>query len=761
MSVWYRKSTSADVFALVDAEGKVYTKDCVYPDGSHFSFLSKPITQPRVGIEKSYDDETMIVIAFPIVCPEGANVPVTSCFLGLTFDHLISATELNGADNKTICRLFSSNGENLLNVESEFPNDRNLFDVWEETAEFAEGYSTEAIRDDWENGREGFAVYSVADAGNTYVYYRPIAHMGLYFTVAMRESHINEIVVAGTRRMSSYSIFYCLVVAAFLCGILLMVFRLSRRERKNQLEKDELKIIGALSTEYVDVFIADLKRDLTTPIKSYGQMIPPDKRKTFSYREVWRHFLDNFVLKEDAEALRETVAAENLSARMKGLSEFDLDFRLQREDGIHYCRAKFVRVDSGEDMFIVGLCNNDAQVQAEQERQRVLKDALAAAQHANRAKTTFLNNMSHDIRTPMNAIIGFTNIALKQKPNPEVRDCLEKIADSSEHLLTLINDILDISRIESGKTNYSPVPVDITKVADAVLDITNGFLLNRDLKFTVRRAKIENPYVLANAVRIREVLVNILSNAVKFTNDGGSILFEADNRRGADEHHITICYRITDTGIGMSEEFLEHIFDDFSQEDNGARTQYKGSGLGMSITKKYVEMMGGTISVESKKGVGSTFTVELPLELCSKENVVLQKAPETKDSLNGIRVLLAEDNELNAEIAEIQLGELGVKVTRAIDGKEAVELFANSPAGAFDVILMDIMMPRMNGYEATRAIRSMENRPDGATIPIIAMTANAFAEDVKASLDAGMNSHLAKPIVMDEVIKTIAKNLDI
>ena len=752
--------SGTDMFALVDAQGKVYTNDHVFPDGSTFGFLSKPITQLRVGVENSGSGETMIVIGSPLPSPEGANIPVTSCFLGLTMEHLVSAMELNGVDNKTVCRLFNSSGENLLNVSYEYPNSRNLFDVWEETAHFAQGYSLDAIRQDWENGREGFAVYSTENAGNTYVYYRPIAHMGLYFTVAMRESHINEIVDAGTHRVNRNSIFYCLVVAALLCCVLLMIVRLYRRDRQNQLENDQLKIVGALSSEYIDVFLADPLKNQSITIKSGGKMIPPDKRVSHAYSERWEHLINLYVLEEDVDALRSAVKAENLCARMKGLSEYDLDFRLKREDGIHYCHVKFVRMDAGEDRFIAGLRNNDAQVLAEQKRQQALQDALAKAQHASRAKTTFLNNMSHDIRTPMNAIIGFTNIALKQQPKPEIRDCLEKISESSEHLLTLINDVLDISRIESGKTKATPAPVDITKVTDAVLDITKGFLLNRDLTFTVRRAKPDCPYVLADAMRIREILVNILSNAVKFTNDGGSIRFEADCQPGADARHIILRYRISDTGVGMSEEFLARVFDDFAQEENGARTQYKGTGLGMAITKQYVDMMGGIISVESRKGFGSTFTVELPTELTTKERVGHQEAPQATDCLNGIRVLLAEDNDLNAEIAEIQLKELGMTVTRAIDGKQAVECFANNPANTFDVILMDIMMPRMDGYEATKAIRSLENRPDGAVIPIIAMTANAFAEDVQASLDAGMNGHLSKPIVIEEVIKTIAQNLN-
>ena len=389
-----------------------------------------------------------------------------------------------------------------------------------------------------------------------------------------------------------------------------------------------------------------------------------------------------------------------------------------------------------------------------------LKGALLQAESANVAKTTFLNNMSHDIRTPMNAIIGFTNIALKQQPGPQVQSCLEKIGESSEHLLTLINDVLDISRIESGKTRYEPVPLDIAAVTDAVLDITNGFLINRNLTFTVTRAKLEKPYVLADAVRIREVLVNILSNAVKFTADGGSICFETDYHPGADDRHIIVRYRVTDTGVGMSEEFAKYIFEEFAQEDNGARTQYKGTGLGMAITKQYVDLMGGTISVESKKGVGSTFTVELPMELTDEEHVRKQDMPIVKTNLTGVKILLAEDNDLNAEIAEVQLEECGMQVTRAADGKEALEIFTSHPAGCFDVIFMDIMMPNMNGYEATKAIRSLNNRPDGRMVPIIAMTANAFAEDVQASLDAGMNGHLSKPIVMDEVVKTISRNLN-
>ena len=387
-------------------------------------------------------------------------------------------------------------------------------------------------------------------------------------------------------------------------------------------------------------------------------------------------------------------------------------------------------------------------------------EALKEAQDANAAniaKTTFLNHMSHDIRTPMNAIVGFTDIAMKRKPDKEVEDCLKKIRQSSEYLMTLINDVLDISRIESGKLEYKPVPVDFRNMTDTVLSIARGYIENRDLNFCVSREELKTPYVMADELRIREVLLNIISNAVKFTKDGGTISFVAENCPGNDEHLVIVRYRISDTGIGMSEEFQSRIFDEFTQENDGARTSYKGTGLGMAIAKKYVDLMGGKIEVSSRQGVGSTFTVEIPLRIA--EQILTEKEEKLRKDmdLHGLHVLLAEDNDLNAEIAVSLLEEQGMIVTRAADGKSALLQFCNTAPGTFDLILMDIMMPEMNGYETTKAIRNLSNRPDGKEIPIIAMTANAFAEDVQAALDAGMDDHVAKPMNMDILTSAIEK----
>ncbi len=394
----------------------------------------------------------------------------------------------------------------------------------------------------------------------------------------------------------------------------------------------------------------------------------------------------------------------------------------------------------------------------EQKQKQLLMNAAEEADAANKAKSAFLLSMSHDIRTPMNAIIGFTNIALHQNMVSDIHTSLKKVQQSSNHLLSLLNDVLDFTRIESGKVTISPEPVDINQLTDNVQAIMNGLLYNRDLQFEVHRESLKNPYVLADVARIREVLVNLLGNAVKFTKDGGAITLDISSYPGADEKHIIARFVVRDNGIGMSEEFQKKLFAPFSQEDDSnARTQYKGTGLGMAITKKYVDMMGGSIAVESKKGVGATFTVEIPLELPEQVIPSEQKQHLHRD-LTGIHVLMAEDNDLNAELATIMLEDAGMIVTRASDGKEVVDLFKNNPRDTYDLILMDIMMPNMDGHQAAKAIRALGiERPDAVTIPIVALSANAFIDDIQASLNSGMNDHISKPINMEELIDTITK----
>ena len=387
-----------------------------------------------------------------------------------------------------------------------------------------------------------------------------------------------------------------------------------------------------------------------------------------------------------------------------------------------------------------------------------LQGALEQANVASRAKSQFISSMSHDMRTPMNAIMGYTAIALNQKPKGKARECLEKIDESSKHLLLLINDVLEISRIESGKAAISPARTDLAALFDEVADLARGLSNGRELRFEVKRAIPDGCFVLVDEVRLREVLVNILGNAVKFTEDGGTIAFSADCARKASSSAVAVTFTVADTGIGMSEEFQKHMFEPFAQERIDARTNYEGTGLGLPISKRYVEMMGGTIAVQSGKDAGTTFAIEIPMEEApAAEAAVRERASRT--SLAGLRLLVAEDNALNAEIAQTLLEEKGASVVVASDGRRALDAFASSPAGSFDAILMDVMMPEMDGLAATRAIRALD-RPDARRVPIIAMTANAFAEDARKCLDAGMDAHLAKPLDMEKVEREICRRVE-
>lgn len=392
----------------------------------------------------------------------------------------------------------------------------------------------------------------------------------------------------------------------------------------------------------------------------------------------------------------------------------------------------------------------------EQEKSRAqIEEALKKAEAANIAKTVFLSNMSHDIRTPINGIMGMLTLAKKEPMSETLAMYLKKIDVASRHLLSLINDVLDMSRIESGKTEIQMDPTDVTVIADNCTSIIQGQIEGRNLTFIKKCDGITHSRVFADVLRIRQVLINILGNACKFTPDGGTVTFEI-RETAFDGETVWMEFIVEDTGIGMSEEFQQHIFEAFSQENNGSRGDYIGTGLGMTISKELVGMMDGTISVKSERNHGSTFTVTLPFKVDTSEKLEPATAKDVPAQTNiaGWKILLVEDNELNMEIASSILTDEGAVVTEAENGQIAVDKFTGSEPGTFDVILMDIMMPVMNGYDAAKAIRASAH-PEAGTIPIIAMTANAFAEDKIRAVDAGMNSHVAKPINFPQLISEI------
>lgn len=385
-----------------------------------------------------------------------------------------------------------------------------------------------------------------------------------------------------------------------------------------------------------------------------------------------------------------------------------------------------------------------------------IEQALHKAEEASRAKTEFLSNMSHDIRTPINGIMGMIDIAQSDFDNRErVADCLKKMRGAATHLLSLINDVLDMSKVESGTLQMLDNPFDLRVLLDSCCAIVEGQIAEHNLTFTKQIGPFWHPFLRGSELHIRQVLINILSNAVKYTPDGGTINFRARETL-CEEGLVHLRMEIADNGIGMTEEFLQHIFEPFTQEAHSSRTTYKGTGLGMAITKKLVDQMHGSLDVESEPGKGTTFTVRLSLPLGKPVYNEAQRNNAPND-LHGLHLLLAEDNELNREIAVALLEEQGAEITAVVNGREAVEAVKDAPPGAFDAVLMDVMMPEMNGLEATRAIRAWQQKPKETGIPIIAMTANVFADDVKACLDAGMNSHVGKPLDMKLLMAEIQR----
>ena len=392
-----------------------------------------------------------------------------------------------------------------------------------------------------------------------------------------------------------------------------------------------------------------------------------------------------------------------------------------------------------------------------------LEIALKKAEDASLAKTRFLNNMSHDIRTPMNAILGYAQLMeeeLKEKELPETSDHLEKLQQSGNLLLSIINHVLDMARIESGKMEIDENYSRIEDIRQTLFEIFGDEAKKKNiaLHYTIN---VEHEHILTDTTKVKEIFVNILNNAIKYTPSGGSVMINIDELVCDEPGYMMVRTRVSDTGIGMSQDYLTKIFDAFTRERNTTKSKITGSGLGMSIVKRYVDLLGGTIDVESEPGKGSTFTVTLKHRIAD-ESYYVKKHDEGSGTaskiLEGKNILLAEDNDLNAEIAEAILERAGLKTERVEDGIQCVNKITKMPVGTYDMILMDIQMPRMDGYKATQAIRHLPDK-DKACIPIVAMTANVFEEDKRDAVAAGMNGHIAKPIQIDKLLSMLAEVL--
>lgn len=562
------------------------------------------------------------------------------------------------------------------------------------------------------------------------------------------------------------------VIYVLLALLLFSLYRVSRsRTEKRSILQDQkrLRVINALGHAYSSISLVNIKTEEIEIVKASKNM-KPDQEGHMLSKAHQEELIRQVIAEPFQEAYREFI---DMSTVAKRLEKREMLSSIAQTADERWLTTIIVPqgYDKNGKLCTVLVANRDATEEKEREiaQDKNLRNALAAAEHANRAKTAFLSNMSHDIRTPMNAIIGFTALATAHIDNTElVLDYLKKIRTSGQHLLSLINDVLDMSRIESGSVEIEYAAVHLPDILNDLKTIIQGSSYSRQQKLSIDTQDILHEDIITDKLRLTQVLLNISSNAVKFTPVGGRISIRASEEPCKRDGFTTVIFRVKDNGSGMSPEFRKHVFDSFSREHTVTENGIGGTGLGMAIAKNIVDMMGGTLQVESEVGKGTEFTVALECEIAGaavkQEPVPEQKEPikcenqkahaESKRNYKGKKALLVEDNELNREIATAIIEEIGLEVDIAEDGTDAVNMMSSAEGRKYDLIFMDIQMPKMDGYTATREIRTLDD-PKCANIPIIAMTANAFEEDRKKAIKAGMNGHIAKPISADAILENL------
>ncbi len=918
-------------FAFVDKDGLVYTADeGLVDEMDQYAFDYKTLDGPSITVKDEKSPNKRVVIAVPTnsygLSVEGKDL--VACFMEIDMDVMLKGVSMQAQDSSTtFCNIYTKNGVALGNtVLGGLAVEDNLLEALSH-ANYENGYSFERVSNDFAQLNRGEVSFTYNGIQET-LSYVPVSGTEWMLTYLIRESVISDRIESVTNSIVQRSMIQSMVTILVL-GILfaLVVIQMRKnanlameREKadaENRVKREEMeqrlvlqeellaqkaeheqqeRMITALASDYRSVYYIELDRNWGTCYQARTDLDGFAPGDEFDYLESVAYYCEHYVVESYREEFMRFVQPDAIREGLRDNLVISYRYLVNIDGTESYEAVRFAGVrhpDERDDHIVhnVGACfaDVDAETRESLAQQQVLSDALKTAEGASKAKTAFLSNMSHEIRTPMNAIIGLNSIALNEPDLPEkVEDCLLKIGVSAQHLLSIINDILDMSRIESGRMVMKDEEFSFAKTLEQVNTIISGQCANKDLTYNCRTIGKIDDYYIGDGIKLRQVMINILGNAVKFTPAGGTVTFLIEEGPRFD-HKATLKLTFQDTGIGMSEEFLPHIFDAFSQEDSSSTNQYGSTGLGLPITKNIVELMNGTIEVQSKKGVGTTFVVTVTLgesgrkelgtledgldprdlsvlvidddpialehaqvvlrqagivcELASSgeeglemaklrharredydlvlvdwkmptmdgvettrqiRSVVGQDTPiiiltsynwdevadEAKHAgvdtfvpkplfagsvldefhtafkskgkgiaarrveLKGRRVLLAEDMQVNAQIIAMVLGMREMEVEFAENGKIAVEMFTQSPAGYYDAILMDMRMPEMDGLQATRVIRASDHE-DAKAIPIIALTANAFDEDVQRSLQAGLNAHLSKPVEPEDLYKTL------
>ena len=924
-----KKLYGLEKFAFVDEDGLIYTAQGTLNEIDRYEINNQNLTQPMVYVQTMEDGEKRVVIAVPVKDLKLGDKQLKVCFMEIGMENMLSGVSMTSDVNgTTFCNLYTPEGTALTNmVLGGLASEDNLLEAMQH-AQFEEGYSYEQLESDFKERREGVVSFTYNGIPET-LSYVPVEGTNWMLTYLIRESQISERVGSITEGILGRGLLQTIITAMALLGMFAIVIAQSRKssrlllekettEAANRAKQEELEqrlalqeellrqesrqaqqesMITALSSDYRSVYYVDLDKDEGICYQPHSEVENGlAEGEHFAYRQVFADYAANYVTESYREAFLAFVEPEQIREGLKSDRVISFRYLVSHAGRESYEMVKFAGVRHPEDrtdqkVHAVGVCFSDVDMETRKTmaESEALSTALSAAEDANRAKTAFLSSMSHEIRTPMNAIIGLNNIAMNDPETPEkTKEYLVKMGDSAHHLLNIINDILDMSRIESGRMAIHNEEFYFPKTLEQVNAIISGQCREKGLHYECRISGKLEEYYIGDDMKLRQVMINILGNAVKFTPEGGSVTFTIGETARYDGKS-TLRLIMTDTGIGMSEEYLPKLFDAFSQEDSNSTNRYGSTGLGMPITKSMVELMNGTIEVQSRKGVGTTFIVTITLSVSERPDAATQEGdlepgqmhvlvidddpvaiehasivlsevgvscesatsgaealemvkmrqarmepynlilvdwkmpdmdglettrqiramvgndtpiiiltsynwddvvdeakeagvdtfaakplfaanvmdefreafrkkralmPDDKARLEGRRILLAEDIDVNAQIMVMVLDMRQIEAEVAVNGRLAVDMFAEHPAGYYDAILMDMRMPEMDGLEATKAIRAMD-REDAKKIPIIALTANAFDEDVQRSMQAGLNAHLSKPVEPDILFETL------
>ena len=915
-------------FAFVDRDGLIYTSQGTQTDIDQYQFDYLTLEGPEISIKNLESEDKKVIIAVPVHM-SFQDRELVVCFMEIDMREMLSGVSMDAQEGgATFCNIYTSGGVALTNtVLGGLAVENNLLEALSH-ADYEPGYSHEAVVRDFEEGQRGVVSFSYNGIRET-IAYVPVTGTNWLLTYLIRESVISENISAISSGIIRRSMVQTALTIFVLLGMFAFILRQARRNAKLTLEKEtadaenrvkheemerqlalqnklleqkqqqeeQNRMITALASDYWSVYYLDLDNDDGVCYKAHEDVENGFKAgERFKYLASVTAYAKANIREEYTEEFLRFIQPENVKTLLKERRVIAHRYMVHRHGRDTWEEVRFAGVRHPEDrkdhlVHAVGACfvDVDLETRMSMEQNRAIHEALREAEAANRAKTAFLSNMSHEIRTPMNAIIGLDNIALNDPSiSVQTREHLEKIGDSAHHLLDIINDILDMSRIESGRLTIKNEEFSFSKALEQVNTIISGQCRDKGLNYECRTKGQIDEYYIGDDMKLRQVMINILGNAVKFTPEGGTVSFLIEDVARMD-NKATLRFTIADTGIGMSKEYLPKLFDAFSQEDSSSTNKYGSTGLGMPITKSIVELMNGSIEVESEKGRGTTFTVTVTLTqadhqgagesdivlrphemsvlvidddriACEHAQVILGqvgvscevvtsgreavemvkmrharredynlilvdwKMPEmdgvettrqirsivgtdtpiiiltsynwedieaeARDAgvdtfaakplfagtvmdefreafkkknaklvretadLTGRRILLAEDMAVNAEIMMMVLAMREMEVEHAENGRIAVEMFSGHEEGYYDAILMDMRMPEMDGLEATRTIRELDRR-DAKTIPIIALTANAFDEDVQRSMQAGLDAHLSKPVDPETLFETL------